>query len=576
MKTLLVAINSQYIHSNHAVWCLKAACDNQCGEVKVVEFSINEPLERIFAGIAAEGPDVAAFSCYIWNIEPVVKVAADLKKAFPGIVIVMGGPEVSFENGGLAFSCRCADYIIAGEGEEKFRFLLKRLSEESVPNEQEIKWLGSFSVIPCMDSLPSPYRHISKGSLKNRIAYIEASRGCPFKCAYCISSITDGVRTLSLEKVGEALEILVESGSKIIKFVDRTFNCDESRALLIWDEIRKYAGNSVVFHFEMDPGLISERMISFLSGMPAGLIQIEAGIQSVNTETLKAVNRPCSVGRALSNLSAILSLGNIHVHADLIAGLPNEGYSCFRESFNLVYGLFAHHFQLGFLKLLRGSPLRENADKHGYVFRDYPPYEIISNRYITAGEILALKDIEECVGLFYNSGNFAATMKWLGADRSGTGMDNFEFYELLSEFMRQEGYLGKPIKTVRLYEIFLMFLGRNFPCLLKDAAGILRLDYLRSMKNPALPDCLMQKEDNIPGKSRQKAMMAYRSDLERVLPRLRSLTLEEIWHQVYISEFTLPECVGFPRNSLIAVDFGDISPVTKLAGAYLIEDRSGF
>jgi len=575
MKTLLVAINSQYVHSNLAVLYLKAACSEVHGEVKVLEFSINESLKSIYSVIIREKPDIVAFSCYIWNIEYIIKLTGDIKRANPDIIIIAGGPEVSFDNGGLLSSGDFVDYIIAGEGEYKLPSLLNRIQKGICLTDEEARQLKSFSVVDELETLQSPYQFIEKNSLENKIAYIESSRGCPFHCSYCTSSITDGVRFFPLEKVFDAIKVLVESGTRIIKFVDRTFNSKEKRALDIWNYIREYEQMNIVFHFEVDPGLLTENMLDCLEKMPSGLVQLEAGIQSVHSKTLSAVNRPQLIEKALRNIKKIISFGNIHTHVDLIAGLPYESYDLFRHSFNKVYYLFAHHFQLGFLKLLRGSELRNSADFHGIKYSSYPPYEIISNKYITAEELLLLKDIEACLELFYNSGRFDSTLKainnsCINGDNNTGFPDSFTFFEKLAQDMRGKGYLERPVKAFNLYEIFFVFLNDKvkdeIPLPIDTIRECLRFDYLRSMKNPTLPAFLERNEFN--KKARQKMLNMHREELEKVLPRLKKAAFESIWHQIFIDEFTLPAQTGYPKKAVIAIDFGDISPVTGLAGAY--------
>lgn len=560
MKTLLVAINSQYVHTNLAVLYLKAAC-SEAGDIKTVEFTVNEPINRIYSGIVAEKPDVVAFSCYIWNIETVLKLCDDLKKTLPNVIIVAGGPEVSFENGGLLEENTNVDYIIAGEGEDKLPGLLNLLKNGGKPDEQEILRLKSYTEIRNLENIPSPYKYIEKGSLKNRIAYIESSRGCPFRCAYCMSSVTKGVRYFPLEKVYEAIDILAESGSTVIKFVDRTFNCNEERALAIWEYILKFRNRGIVFHFEIDPGLLTDKMLSCLEKMPEGLVQVEAGIQSIHEKTLAAVQRNESIEKAFSNLSRLLSFGNIHVHADLIAGLPYESYSDFRKSFNMVYSLFAHHFQLGFLKFLRGSALKQKKEQYGYLFRNYPPYEVISSNCISAEELLKIKDIETCTDLFYNSGRFGLTLRIL-FDSLG---DPFAFYERLSVYMRENGYLNRPVKALELYQVLYGYIMRNHPSIIHDIRESLRFDYLSSMKNPSVPSFLQDQNDFGSRKGRQKLISMHEDELKMLLPRLKSRSIDEIWHQIYITQFHFEEKSIIPTGTWVVFDFGDVSPVTGLA-----------
>lgn len=570
MKTLLVALNSQYVHSNLAVRYLKAACDASCGEIRVLEFTINEALGNIFASILREKPDIVAFSCYIWNIELVVKLAGDLKKSNPHISLIAGGPEVSFDDGGMLSGH--VDYIISGEGEEKLPFLLKQLNSGVIPDNSEENWLKSYSTIENLSALQTPYPSLAGITLENRIAYIEASRGCPFQCGYCISSIARGVRYFPEEMVYNALEVLVNSGTRIIKFVDRTFNANEKRALQIWNHLLRYEGRDLTFHFEIDPGLLSDSQLKCLEKMPPGLVQLEAGIQSIHPETLEAVKRPWKIQKAFEGLCTVISFGNIHVHVDLIAGLPHESYARFRESFNRVMGLHAHHFQLGFLKLLRGSALREQASEYGYRYRDYPPYEVISSRELQAGQVITLKDIEACVELFYNSGRFSLTLETI--EHHSENWDSFAFYESLAVFMRDRGCMDRPVKASDLYGILLQFIGQKLPQLVRQLTGVMRLDYLRSFKNPSIPGCLRSATDVDTTREKQRFMEKYRDPMQKKLPRLQSQSMDTLWQQIYIGEFTFPPGLEYGERAVIAVDFGDISPVTGLAGAYSLSNVS--
>ncbi|MDI9483247.1 MAG: DUF4080 domain-containing protein [Bacillota bacterium] len=572
MKTLIIAINSQYVHTNLAVKYLEAACRSECGDVSVLEFSINENHKWIFRRIMAEKPDVVAFSCYIWNIEHVVRLAGDIKKAKREIIVIAGGPEVSFERGG--FISETADYIICGEGEEDLPLILKLLNSGERPCEDTIKRLKTHKVIENLNSLNFPYDNINPGSLKDRIAYVEASRGCPFRCSYCISPAFGKVRYFEPEWVYRALDIIVESEAKVIKFVDRTFNADEKRAEEILTHIKqKYSQKGTVFHFEIDPGLLTDHLIDCLLAMPPGLVQIEAGIQSIHEKTLKAVRRAWHIDKALSNLKKILTAQNIHVHVDLIAGLPYESFQDFTKSFNRVYSLFAHHFQLGFLKMLRGSSLKEEAVSHGYSYRDYPPYEVISNNYITTDELLEISDIEACLNLFYNSGRLVSTMKYIynALKNKNLECDPFEFYRALASSMRIKGYLDKSVKASNTYFIMYRFIEEKFPYLTQDAVEYMRLDYYRSMKNTAVPAFMPDVPVYEGRKAKHKWLAENRKKLEKALPRLLEIPLEKIMHQIHVSSFKFVDKSGDFKDCVIAVDFGDICPVTGLARAYLLK-----
>ncbi len=407
MKTIIVAINAKYIHSNLAVWYLKASCGVSCGDVGVFEHTINERLDEILYHIIEEMPDNIVFSCYIWNIDYIKKLAANIKKVFRDCSIILGGPEVSFDCEQFMHENPDVDYIIRGEGEEAFPMLLECLNGRNV-SKREIPGLilrqdgvvkpdKCLNIVKKLDNIPSPYLPEMLSSLGGRIAYYESSRGCPFECSYCLSSTIKGMRYFSMDRVEKDLEKLIKAGVGQIKFVDRTFNCHKKRSKqiinLLLDLSDKYSvTDNINFHFEADAHLFDGDFMVFLKKIPRGLIQFEVGIQSTKSITLKEVDRRCEVDKSLENIRKIVSLGNIHLHAGLIAGLPFEDMHSFGEAFNRVFSLKAHQIQLGFLKMLKGSKIRKEADLHGYLFRDYPPYEVLSNKYMDSFEIVTKKN----------------------------------------------------------------------------------------------------------------------------------------------------------------------------------------
>jgi len=479
MKTILVAINAKYDHEGLAAWYLKAACLKHRIDLKVLQYSINDSVQKIWSEILDESPDVACFSCYIWNRVLIQNLISDLKKVKPQTLVVVGGPEVCYDGAEDDFKAYGADYLIKGEGEKKLPKLLMKLEKGLATDDEHYN----------AESTDFDYGYVSPflpeylNRVKGRIAYIESSRGCPYSCSYCLSSIDRGMRYFPTDEVLKGIDALVEAGARVVKFVDRSFSVNVGHSLEIWNYIRKFSPGRVTFHFEINPDRLSGGQMKLLSEMPKGLMQVEAGIQSTNPETLKAVSRVMDVERALENIKKIVSWGNIHVHTDLIAGLPYEGMDSFRESFNTVYSVKAHHLQLGFLKLLPGTAIRTEAEKHEYQYRSRPPYEVLSNRYMSYGEINLLKGVEEVLDRFYNSGRLKYSL-----DYAETLFPSaFDMYLGLSGWLKKKKLLFMPLSAVRLYELFRDFAfesGADADIL----SSLLCLDYVCSMKTTAVPE----------------------------------------------------------------------------------------
>lgn len=483
MKTLLIAINAKYEHESLAVWCLNAACLKQNIPVTVMQYSINDSMQRIWASILDEAPDVAAFSCYIWNRELIVKLISDLKKAKPECKIIVGGPEVSYEGSVNDLCSIGADFVVKGEGEEKFPLLLKAIEKQDMIHAKEVLEKPD----TCMKrSYISPFTDEYLNRIKDRIAYIESTRGCPYRCSYCLSSESTGLVYYPIEMIEDDIKKLVKAGAKVIKFVDRSFNVNEEHSLKIWDFIREFENVGITFHFEINPDIITKRQIDSLLSMPAGLVQLEAGIQSVNPKTLKEVSRVMNVQKAVDNLKTLMSKGNLHIHVDLIAGLPYEDMDSFKQSFNSIYQIGAHHLQLGFLKLLHGTRMRREADLHGYKYRDYPPYEVIENNYMTSAEILEIKAIEEALDRTLNSERFNYTLKYL----EDYFTEPFAFYKGFAEFLKSRGRLYQPIAASTLFEYIRDYALRIDGINTLELDSFIALDYACSLKNTVMPEFL--------------------------------------------------------------------------------------
>jgi radical SAM superfamily enzyme YgiQ (UPF0313 family) len=509
MKTVLIGINSKYIHTCLAVWYLKASVLKSAGSggdgknIVIREFTINDSKDNILSEIYREKPDVLAFSCYIWNIEIVQLLSRELKKLLPDCTIILGGPEVSYDPQAILKDNSAVDFVLSGEGEETFTVLNASIADRSqnysslsgiaYRNGNTIVYNEGFSLVTKLDEIQSPYTEELLQTVNNRIVYYESSRGCPFSCSYCISSTFNGVRFFSLDRVKQDLNILLTFKPKLIKFVDRTFNCNKQRAKEIFRYIISLNCDTL-FHFEAAADLFDDELLEILSHAKKGLIQLEIGIQTTNTDTLKEIDRVTDMDKLSKNVRSILNNGNIHVHLDLIAGLPYEDLESFKESFVDVYGMRPHQLQLGFLKLLKGSKIRNEAAKHEYIYRNYSPYEVLSNKYVSFEDIMLLKDVEEVLERYFNSSKFNNSLEFL---ENNLFSDAFELYYSLSVFCRKRGYLDRPVSYREnisvLYEFFkeINKVQINFEMFRQKMI----LDFLSSDSSCAIPDCLKNEAD---------------------------------------------------------------------------------
>ena len=452
MRHVLIGCSSQYIHTNLAVYYLDAACRREGIPLTLLHTTVNRDSAEVLRELLALRPDTASFSCYIWNIEFVLRLAADLKAVRPELTVILGGPEVSFTAPQILGKHGQIDYILCGEGEESYPALLRALEQGGALPEGAVSREGGavpheYPVIRELDTLPSPYTKEMLSALSGRIVYYESSRGCPYCCSYCLSSVCGGVRQFSLARVESELRKLTESGVSLIKFVDRTFNWDVERTLEILDLLITFPGETR-WHFEIGGDLLNDRVLERLFSFPAGAIQLEMGVQSANPETLREIGRRENIDRLLRYARRITESGRIHLHMDLIAGLPFEGAAQFEKSFNTVYAARPHTLQLGFLKLLPGSPLRRDAEKYGIVYRAYPPYEVLATDWISAEELLALKETEEAVDRFHNSGRFSRSLLYLEEFYASP----FAMYRAFGRAVREKSG-NQPIPAKSLYEI---------------------------------------------------------------------------------------------------------------------------
>lgn len=461
MKILLAACNAKYIHSNPAVYNLRAYADDCRDSVFIKEFTINQPKDEILKDIYRSGADVVCFSCYIWNISFVKEIIEDLKKLLPDTAFWAGGPEVSFHGEELLRSMPQLTGIMAGEGEETFRELagyyvknkgrLEDIRGILFRQGEEIRNNGLREPVD-LNKIPFVYEHI--GEFSNRIIYYESSRGCPFSCSYCLSSIDRRLRFRDLVLVKKELQFFLDHKVPQVKFVDRTFNCRHGHAMEIWKYILEHDNGVTNFHFEVSADLFTEEELKLLGQMRPGLVQLEIGVQSANPQTLKAIRRKTDLRKLENAVARIREKENIHQHLDLIAGLPWEDYESFRRSFDYVYKMRPDQLQLGFLKVLKGSSMEMEAKEYGMVFKTREPYEILSTKWLFYEEILKLKMVESMVEVYYNSGQFQHTLNWIMRFYE----DAFSFFESLGKFYEKKGYGEISHSRIRRYEILLEFL----------------------------------------------------------------------------------------------------------------------
>ncbi len=523
-KFLLVAINAKYIHSNPAVYSLRACAGEKLRRhVELAEYTINQPMAEILADIYARRPDAMGFSCYIWNWRLVRELLGELPKLLPDAAIWLGGPEVSYDADVILREYPQVAGIMVGEGEATFRELLdyyvkgaraaRSEGEEPVAEagsvgegEEPVAGAGCVDMesgdeaaegsavaeCPCAAEegkgrrkagpalgladipglcLPTgytpcrpltdlsaiPFLYDDLAPFENRILYYETSRGCPFRCSYCLSSIDKAVRIRDMGLVEEELQFFLDHQVRQVKFIDRTFNCSHAHAMAVWTYLLEHDNGVTNFHFEISADILREEEIELLSRFRPGLAQMEIGVQTVNPRTLEAIRRTMDIERLESAVAAIRRGGNVHLHLDLIAGLPYEGYESFGKSFDWVYRLRPHQLQLGFLKVLKGSEMWERAQEYGIRYLEQPPYEVLCTDWLSYGEVLRLKGVEEMVELYYNSGQFVHTLNFLENAFPGP----FAMYEALADFYREEGHLAMSPARASRYQVLLDFAGRR-------------------------------------------------------------------------------------------------------------------
>ena len=483
MKILLAACNAKYIHSNLAVYDLKAYSSDYDKEVLLREYTINQPKDEILKDIYGSGADVVCFSCYIWNISFVRELIRDLAKILPETAFWVGGPEVSYDAEKFLTEMPEMTGVLVGEGEKTFHDLLEyyidgkgslgEIRGIAYRDGEEIRHNG-WRELMNLSEIPFVYEHLEE--FENRIIYYESSRGCPFSCSYCLSSIDKKLRFRDLELVKKELQFFLDHKVPQVKFVDRTFNCKHEHAMAIWKYILEHDNGVTNFHFEVSADLLRDEEMDLMAKMRPGLIQLEIGVQSTNPETIRAIHRHMDLDKLKRCVDRVHSFRNIHQHLDLIAGLPYEDYDTFHRSFNDVYQMKPDQLQLGFLKVLKGSLMQGEAEKYGIVHKEKEPYEVLSTNWLPYGDVLKLKAVESMVEVYYNSGQFQHTLEYLVP----LAKDAFTFYESLGAFYEKKGYSEISHSRMRRYEILLEYLQEETEVSVEKASQKMLYDlYLR-------------------------------------------------------------------------------------------------
>jgi len=544
VKTLLTTLNAKFVHSSLALRYLRVFCADKPYKISLKEFTINDRLEFITAEIYRENANIVAFSTYIWNVGETLAAARRLKQVMEEVTIILGGPEVTFDSIKLMEDYPFIDYIVRGEGEITFRELMKYLVE-CKGEAEDIRGItyrrGSRVIvnpdrpfIENLDIIPFPYS--TDENLENKIIYYEASRGCPYQCQYCLSSTIKGVRFFSIERVKNDLEKLINLGVKQVKFVDRTFNCNARFAAQIFRFLIEKGGQTG-FHFEISADLLNKELLEILENAPQGFFQFEVGVQTTNLEVLKEIRRKSSLDLLFKNVVKIKEYNNIHQHLDLIAGLPGEDITSFGKSFDDVFALRPDMFQLGFLKLIKGTGIRDREEEYGYTYTYEPPYEVLSNRWISFSQMLRLKLIEEVFEQYYNSHRFDNTVEYAIKAHSTSP---FQFFYNLAEYWEQEGLYRVKHSSKKLYTLLYNYLVESVGVPSLVVNELLKLDYLLNERALVLP--LPLKKIEIPYfKQRCYDFLNDHVNVEKHLPDYRNLSSKNIFKMVHFEVF---DCKG--------------------------------
>lgn len=462
MKIILTAINAKYIHSNLAVYSLRAYAKQYRQEIEIAEYTINQQMNDILMDLYKKKPDILCFSCYIWNLTCVENIIREIRKLMPELSIWVGGPEVSYDAKHVVERLPELTGVMFGEGEETFSELMRYYHQEGTMLKQiagiayrdEERTIHVNEWRPVIDLSAVPFVYEDMEDFKNKIIYYESSRGCPFSCSYCLSSVDKCLRFRELDLVKKELQFFIEEEVPQVKFVDRTFNCNHKHAMEIWRYLMEHDKGITNFHFEVAADLLNEEEIQLIEQMRPGLIQLEIGVQSTNQETIREIRRTMKFSEVARIVTRISQKKNVHQHLDLIAGLPYEDLDSFKKSFNDVYCLHPEQLQLGFLKVLKGSYMEEQQAKYGLVYQSKPPYEVLYTKWLSYEDILELKMVEEMVEVYYNSGQFVYTLRQLEKEF----VSPYQMYYELGMYYEQHHLHMLSHSRVKRYEILLDFI----------------------------------------------------------------------------------------------------------------------
>ncbi len=575
MNIVLTALNAKYIHSSLSLRCLKSAARSKGYDVDTAEFTINNDPRKLLKELFLKKPDVICFSCYIWNISMILEIAENIKKILPSCMVVLGGPEVSFDAEETIKKHPFIDIIMRGEGEYTFvRFIEYLYGKRELGSVSGITYHGGSnpdSDPVDLNDIPFVYDDLS--DLKNKIIYYETQRGCPYNCQFCLSSEEKSLRFLDIERVKKELQFFLDNNVPQVKFVDRTFNCKKSHAMAIWEYCMAHDNGITNFHMEISAEIMDDDMINLLKNAREALFQFEVGVQSTNPDTLSAVKRKCDFNTLKEKVDKVHSLGNIHQHLDLIAGLPHEDYASFRQSFNDVYSLRPQQLQLGFLKLLKGSGLRRDASGYGIYYDTHAPYEVLYTRNMPYEDMLKLKAIEEFTETYYNSSKALNTIAFAVTLFAAP----FDFYEKAGLYMEKNGYTksesSKQQTYTNLYEFFVsLALNEETMAVIKD---LLLYDMLLNDNLKSFPYWIDENDEELKAKKRE--FFNDKDQVEKYLPLHKDLTASRLSRQFAMARFSFDISRGiFTKDAIkkektfMIFDYSAKDNITGLAKAIRI------
>ena len=570
MKFLLVAVNAKYIHSNPAVYSLKRFAGEYTDAVEIAEYTINNRMEDILEDIYRRKPDAIGFSCYIWNIGMVEKLMGELHKLLPKLPVFLGGPEVTYDADKLLRKYPYLTGIFIGEGEATFAQVVKYYVKKNPESLEDIPGLmlrsGMTPERKPLNLTDVPFLYDDMAPFTNRIIYYETQRGCPFRCSYCLSSIDKTVRFRDIEVVKRELAFFLEKKVKQVKFVDRTFNCNHDHAMAVWQYLYEHDNGVTNFHFEIAGDILREDEIALVAKMRPGLVQFEIGVQSTNTDTLREIRRVMDIGKLKQVVAALKAAHNVHIHLDLIAGLPYEDYDSFARSFDDVYAMEPEQLQLGFLKVLKGSYMAEMAESYGLVYTDYAPYEVLYTNWLSFTEICRLKRIEEMVEIYYNSGQFAHSLPVMIAD---FGQGAFAFYEALAAFYEEQGFFVETPSRIYRYQALLSFAKTIHPEREELYKELLLFDLYVRENLKSRPDFAPDLHDLQPV---IHAFYKKEESERRYLPHLSEISAPQLSRMTHLEPFSysvwatdVSEVKRLPEQAFLLFDYDHRDPLTREA-----------